>query len=83
MRRAHCDAEPVQMDSVYKPASRRRLYLDDAAWETAVTASVVQFNAAATATGPGVLDAGGRIGRNFAPERQQESISLFGACGPY
>ena len=26
-----------------------------------------------------VLDAQGRIGRNFAPERQQESVSLFGA----
>ena len=29
--------------------------------------------------GPGVIDAGGRIGRDFAPERQQESLSLFGA----
>ncbi|NBR53758.1 MAG: transcription-repair coupling factor [Rhodobacteraceae bacterium] len=27
----------------------------------------------------GVIDAGGRIGRDFAPERQQESISLFGS----
>jgi transcription-repair coupling factor (superfamily II helicase) len=26
-----------------------------------------------------VIDAGGRIGRNFAPERQQENVSLFGA----
>ncbi|MEM6390899.1 MAG: transcription-repair coupling factor, partial [Pseudomonadota bacterium] len=26
-----------------------------------------------------VVDAGGRVGRNFAPERQQESASLFGA----
>ena len=29
------------------------------------------------ATGPGVIDAGGRIGRSFAPERQQENVNLF------
>jgi transcription-repair coupling factor (superfamily II helicase) len=29
--------------------------------------------------GPGVLDAGGAIGRNFAPERQQENVNLFAA----
>ncbi len=33
--------------------------------------------------GPGVLDAGGRAGRNFAPERQAESISLFGALADH
>jgi transcription-repair coupling factor (superfamily II helicase) len=32
---------------------------------------------------PGVIDAGGRIGRDFAPERQQEKISLFGALAAH
>jgi transcription-repair coupling factor (superfamily II helicase) len=40
---------------------------------------VLQFSALPQATGPGVIDAGGRIGRNFAPERQQENINLFSA----
>jgi transcription-repair coupling factor (superfamily II helicase) len=40
---------------------------------------VVQFAPLPQATGHGVLDAGGRPGRNFAPERQQENLSLFGA----
>lgn len=69
-----------RMDSVYKPAAPGGLYLDDAAWNAALADTrVLQFAAIAQATGPGVTDAGGRIGRDFAPERQQESISLFGA----
>ena len=36
-----------------------------------------------SATGPGVIDAGGRIGRNFAPERQQEKINLFSALADH
>ena len=30
-----------------------------------------------------MIDAGGRIGRNFAPERQQENVSLFGALADH
>ncbi|MEM6312002.1 MAG: transcription-repair coupling factor, partial [Pseudomonadota bacterium] len=66
------------LDTVYKPSAPEGLYLDDAAWETCVEGRrLVQFGALAQATGPSVIDAGGRIGRNFAPERQQENISLF------
>ena len=43
------------------------------------TRRVVQLAAMPQPTGPGVTDAGGRVGRDFAPERQQESVSLFGA----
>lgn len=65
-------------ESVYKPAPPKLLYLDDSAWESAVAAHrVLQFNPLPQATGPGVIDAGGRIGRSFAPERQQENLSLF------
>ncbi|MFV2052776.1 transcription-repair coupling factor [Aliiroseovarius sp. YM-037] len=69
-----------RMDTVYKPVPPGLLYLDDAAWEKAVEGHrVVQMSALPKSTGPGVIDAGGRIGRNFSPERQQESVSLFGA----
>ncbi len=77
-------ANRSKMDTVYKPAPPSGLYLDDAAWESAVTGHrVVQFTPLPQATGPGVLDAGARIGRNFAPERQQESVSLFGALAAH
>ncbi len=73
-----------RMDTVYKPVPPGLLYLDDAAWDAAVTGRrVMQFNPLAQATGPGVIDAGGRIGRNFAPERQQENLSLFAALASH
>ncbi|WP_037315871.1 transcription-repair coupling factor [Ruegeria halocynthiae] len=74
----------ARMDTVYKPTPPGLLYLDDAAWEQAVgERRVMQFSPLPQASGPGVIDTGGRIGRNFAPERQQESISLFGALASH
>ncbi|WP_342075536.1 transcription-repair coupling factor [Yoonia sp. SS1-5] len=76
--RMHALSQKGRMDSVYKPAPPALLYLDDDAWTGAVAGHrVLQFSPLKQATGPGVIDAGGRIGRNFAPERQQENISLF------
>ena len=73
-----------RLDTVYKPCAPALLYLDDAAWEAAVAPHrVVQLSPLPQAPGPGVLDAGGRSGRNFAPERQQENVSLFGALAAY
>lgn len=78
--RMHALTQKGRMDSVYKPAPPQLLYLDDAAWTKAVADHrVMQFSPHKQATGPGVIDAGGRMGRSFAPERQQENLSLFGA----
>jgi transcription-repair coupling factor (superfamily II helicase) len=77
-------ANRSKMDSVYKPCPPEGLYLTDEAWLLAtVDHRVIQFNPLPQPTGPGVLDAGGRIGRNFSPERQQESVSLFGALASH
>ncbi len=74
----------ARLDSVYKPAEPHLLYLDDAAWADVMQARrVLQFVALPQATGPGATDAGGRIGRNFSPERQQESVSLFNALADH
>ncbi len=82
--RMHALSQKGRMDTVYKPASPKLLYLDDDAWNAAVAGRrVLQFSPLKQATGPGVIDAGGRIGRDFAPERQQESISLFGALAEH
>ncbi|WP_415920678.1 transcription-repair coupling factor [Tateyamaria sp. SN6-1] len=73
-----------KLDSVYKPPAPEGLYLTDDAWVAAVADHrVLQFSQLPQATGPGVTDAGGRIGRDFAPERQQETISLFGALASH
>ena len=73
-----------RLDTVYKPVPPGLLYLDDAAWAKATAGRrVVQFAPIPAAPGPGIIDAGGRVGRNFAPERQNESMSLFGALADH
>ncbi|WP_158968001.1 transcription-repair coupling factor [Chachezhania sediminis] len=82
--RRHAMEQKSRIDTVYKPCPPGLLYLDDAAWEAAVGARrVMAFTPLQRASGPGVIDAGGRIGRNFAPERQQENLSLFGALADH
>ena len=74
----------ARMDSVYKPAAPGTLYLDEKGWTGAIAPHrVLKTNALPQGTGPGVIDAGGRIGRNFSPERQQEQVSLFGALADH
>ncbi len=64
--RHHAMSQKNRMDTVYKPCPPGLLYLDDAAWEGALgDRRVLQFHPLPQATGPGVIDAGGRIGRNF------------------
>ena len=73
-----------RMDTVYKPVPPEQLYLDEATWiATLDRHRRVQFNPLPHASGPGVVDAGGRLGRSFAPERQQESVSLFSSLADH
>ncbi|MBL3563879.1 transcription-repair coupling factor [Rhodovulum sulfidophilum] len=69
-----------RIDTVYKPCPPGLMYLDDTAWEAALADHrLVQLAPLQQGLGPGVIDAGGRIGRNFAPERKLEQVSLFSA----
>jgi transcription-repair coupling factor (superfamily II helicase) len=71
-------------ETIYKPCPPGLLYVDDAGWEAATAGHrVIQLSPLPQGQGPGVLDAGGRLGRNFAPERQQEKINLFGALADH
>ena len=65
-------------DVPYRPCPPEMLYLDEAAWEAALDGRPARiFSPNKLPLGPGVIDAGGRIGRSFAPERQQEGVNLF------
>ena len=76
--RRHATSQKARGEAVYHPIPPDALYLDEAAWQAVLTdRRVLQFAALPQATGPGVTDAGGRIGRSFAPERQQENTNLF------
>jgi transcription-repair coupling factor (superfamily II helicase) len=73
-----------RIDTVYKPVAPGLMYLDGPAWEGALAAHrVVQLSPHPQPPGPGCVDAGGRHGRSFAPERQQEQINLFSALADH
>ncbi|PKP82834.1 MAG: transcription-repair coupling factor, partial [Alphaproteobacteria bacterium HGW-Alphaproteobacteria-2] len=72
------------LGTVYKPCPPGLLYLDETAWAAGLAGRrVLAFRVHRQATGPGVIDAGGRVGRNFAPERQQEGVNLFAALAQH
>ncbi len=69
-----------RLDTIYKPCPADLLFLDGAAWDSATAPHrTLQFVQLPQATGARVIDAGGRVGRNFSPERKLESVSLFSA----
>ncbi len=73
-----------RLDTVYKPVAPALLYLDDSGWEAAMSDHrMIQLSPLPQSPGPGVLDAGARIGRSFAPERQQEKVNLFDALADH
>lgn len=70
--------ERSKYDTPYKPAAPGLLYLDNAGWEAALAPRrAIRLSPLGQPPGPGVLDAGGRAGRSFAPERQQENNNIF------
>ncbi|MEM6905476.1 MAG: CarD family transcriptional regulator, partial [Pseudomonadota bacterium] len=67
-------AEIVSKGAVpYQAAPPEMLYLDEAGWEAALAGRAIRaFVPGKLPLGPGVIDAGARAGRSFAPERQAE-----------
>ncbi len=77
-------SEKSHLGTVYKPVAPALLYLDEDAWNAALENRVIrQLSPLPQPSGPNCIDAGGRIGRNFAPERQNEDISLFDALATH
>ncbi len=73
-----------RVDSVYKPPTPEALYLSPEALEAALAPlRTLHLSPLPAAPGPGVIDAGGRIGRSFAAERQREDVSLFAALAEH
>ncbi len=70
--------------AVYKPLPPDLLYLDEAAWATALEGRAVRrFDPNPRPPGPTTIDAGGRVGRSFAPERQREGVNVFDALAAH
>ena len=79
-RRAAYAEDPGKAD--YKPLPPTRLYLSEDQWKERLAgqplARLTPFEAQPGASD--VVDCAGRVGRNFAPERQNESANVFDAA---
>ncbi len=73
-----------KLGTVYKPSPPDELYLAPGVFAAALAGRPAHRLAALPQPlGPGVIDAGGRIGRDFAPERQNEAVNLFDALAAH
>lgn len=71
-------------DTVYKPVPPDEMFPTEEEWGNWLAPHRVQrLSVLPQPPGPGVLDAGGRPGRNFAPERQSENLNLFKALADH
>jgi transcription-repair coupling factor (superfamily II helicase) len=68
----------------YNPLKPQALYLTDADWQAALSRNILRalspFQAPETT---GSVDAGGRQGRDFAPERQGGNLNVFQAAADH
>ena len=71
-------------DSIYRPVAPEKMFATDADWAAWLAdRRQLRLSVNAAPPGPGVLNAGGKVGRNFAPERQAEQLDLFGALAAH
>jgi transcription-repair coupling factor (superfamily II helicase) len=83
-RQEGMSARGGRLDTPYKPCPPDLLYLDDAAWAQALQGRrILRLSPLPQPPGPGCVDAGGRAGRSFAPERQQENVNVFDALAAH
>lgn len=71
-------------ESVYRPVAPQTMFALDADWAQWFQGRrQLRLSANSAPPGPGVLNAGGKLGRNFAPERQAEQLNLFDALAAH
>ena len=82
-RKLNNEEQPATAD--YLPLKSDRLYLAPAEWRARLAAAplcrLLPFEAAPEALD--VIDAGARVGRDFAPERQNENVNVFEAAAEH
>src|SRR5580698_7356948 len=79
-RKVAYEEDPAKAN--YRPLKPDRLYLSEDEWrERLARAPVARLNPFAAPPGAAnIVDCGGRVGRSFAPERQDENINVFEAA---
>jgi len=67
-------------EAPYRPCPPAMLYLEEEPWEAALLSRPTRaFTPHTLPLGPGVIDAGAREGRSFAPERRAPGANVFEA----
>ncbi|MDB5594737.1 MAG: mfd [Hyphomicrobiales bacterium] len=78
-RKEQHDSDPAR--SPYKPLAPDALYLSPTEWSRALeTGPTLRFSPFAVPAAANVIDCGGHVGRNFAPERTDENANVFEAA---
>jgi transcription-repair coupling factor (superfamily II helicase) len=79
-RQTAYDEDPAKAN--YRPLKPDRLYLSEDEWRDRLAgAPLARLNPFAAPPGAAnIIDCGGRVGRNFAPERQDENVNVFDAA---
>jgi transcription-repair coupling factor (superfamily II helicase) len=68
----------------YRPLPPSALYLSNTEWDQHLAAHPLRrFEPFQREAGPGVVDLGAKLGRNFAAERAQDSVNLFEAAADH
>ena len=76
--------QTTSLDTIYKPIAVELLYFNEKLWKKVLSSRrVVALSVLPQPTGLNSIDAGGRIGHDFAEERQRKDISLFKALSDY
>jgi len=77
---ARREALEAGQSPLYKPLLPEQLYFSESEWhERLSAATLIRLNQFVVPETRDVLDAGGKVGRNFASERANESKNLFDA----
>ncbi len=77
---ARKEAWEKNQQPLYKPLPPKQLYLPDKDWQARLrSAGLARLSPFAVPAAPNVIEAGGKAGRDFAPERTDENKNVFDA----
>jgi transcription-repair coupling factor (superfamily II helicase) len=81
---ARTEALEANQQPIYRPLPAARLYLSETEWRKNLDdAAIARLSPFGVPDDKNVIDAGGKQGRSFAPERADESKNLFEAAAAH
>ena len=75
--------DPAKTAGVYRPLPPQRLYILDEEWSETLAPLTTRQHTPFVPDQDNLVDFGGKIGRNFNPERQTEGVNIFESVAGY